>query len=93
MLMRSIVAALDWNSNIDRAYKTSASGEQLFKPKVCWMSQTVFTQNLFQFDRSGKKMTVAPIKEEKNYRFQDEIMNACIKAMEEDSIPVVDVSI
>ena len=47
----------------------------------------------FQFDRSGKKMTVAPIKEEKNYRFQDEIMNACIKAMEEDSIPVVDVSI
>ena len=35
MLMRSIVAALDWNSNIDRAYKVSASGEQLFKPKVC----------------------------------------------------------
>ena len=32
--MRSIVAALDWNANIDRPCKTSATGEQLFKPKV-----------------------------------------------------------
>jgi hypothetical protein len=34
MLMRSILAALDWNMNIDRKFKTSKSGEQLYKSKV-----------------------------------------------------------
>ena len=52
-----------------------------------------YLQNqLFQFDRTGKKMTVAPVKEEKDYRFQDDIIQACIVAMEKDSIPSVEVS-
>ena len=37
-------------------------------------------------------MTVAPVKEEKDYRFQDDIIQACIVAMEKDSIPSVEVS-
>ena len=37
-------------------------------------------------------MTVAPIKEEKDYRFQDDIIQACIVAMENDSVPIVEVS-
>ena len=34
MLMRSILAALDWNFNVRRKYKLSKSGEPLYKSKV-----------------------------------------------------------
>ena len=36
-------------------------------------------------------MTVAPLKEKKDYTFQDDIMMNCIKVMEENAIPDVDV--
>ena len=34
MLMRSILAAIDWNMNLCRKYKVSESGEPLYKSKV-----------------------------------------------------------
>ena len=32
--MRSILAALDWNHNVNRKYRLLESGEQLYKSKV-----------------------------------------------------------
>ena len=37
-------------------------------------------------------MTVAPLKEKKDYSFQDDIIQNCLRCMAENSIPSVDVS-
>ena len=34
MLMRSILAAIDWNENSDRSFKISSTGEPIYKRKV-----------------------------------------------------------
>ena len=34
MLMRSILAAIDWNENCDRLFKISSTGETIYKRKV-----------------------------------------------------------
>ena len=38
-------------------------------------------------------MTVVPVKEEKDMSFKDLIFDACIKSLEDDNIPKVDVSL
>ena len=93
--MRSIVAALDWNHNLKRKYKQSKKGEQLFKSKVIliYTQKEIFQQTDLQIDRAGKKMTVVPVKEEKDMSFKDLIFDACIKSLEDDNIPKVDVSL
>ena len=88
------MAALDWNFNVKRKYKLTKSGDHLYKSKVgIFLKPTRLhkTHLNFQIDRAGKKMTVVPVKEAKDMRFQDLIFTACIKALENDSIPEVDV--
>ena len=36
MLMRSILAAIDWNENCDRLFKISSTGKAIYKRKVEW---------------------------------------------------------
>jgi hypothetical protein len=46
---------------------------------------------LIQIDRAGRKMTVVPVREEKDKSFQNCIVKNCLEFMEEDKIPEVDV--
>ena len=97
--------------NIDRKFKTSKPGEQLYKSKVGYLSGkysltilgfalvNIYHKNmsneddLIQIDRVGRKMTVVPVREEKDKSFQDCIVKNCLEFMEEDKIPEVDVSL
>ena len=90
--MRSILAAIDWNENSDRAYKISDNGEPIYKRKVNCCQFFSWHSNNLQIDRAGKKLTVVAVKEAKDLSYQDEIVETCIKFMDEDIIPDVDVS-
>ena len=90
--MRSVLAAIDWNKNSDRHYKVTDTGEPIFKRKVYDRDQNFNHKSNIQIDRAGKKLTVVAVKEDKDQSFQDEIIKACLKFMNEDTIPDVDVS-
>ena len=90
--MRSVLAAIDWNKNSDRPYKISDNGEPIYKRKVNSYNFFSWQNDILQIDRAGKKLTVVAVKEGKDLSFQDEIIEACLKFMEEDTIPDVDVS-
>ena len=71
MFVRTCVAAIDWNHNADRPQKKDANGNLLYRIKK---------------DRFGKN-SIAPVKVEKEYRWQNNIFDACVKAISSDNIP------
>lgn len=72
MLLRSCVAALDFNFNVNRGTKVSTDGNQMYKMKI---------------DRTGGKMTIVYQKVKKDYSFQDNILELCIDSLEKKRIP------
>lgn len=71
MFVRTCVAAIDWNHNADRPQKKDANGNLLYRIKK---------------DRFGKN-SIAPVKVEKDYQWQNDIFDACVKAISSDNIP------
>ena len=71
MVMRMCLAALDWNSNLNRAQKLSKVGQPVYRVKV---------------DRSGKK-AVAPVLVKKSYQWQTDLFNRMVEGVRMDQIP------
>ena len=71
MYIRTCIAALDWNSNTERAQKVNSKGELMYRIKV---------------NRFGIR-TVVPVKVEKSYHWQDSIFQSCVSAFEAEDIP------
>ena len=46
-----------------------------------------------KLNRAGKVLTVVPVKVDKDMSFKDIIVDSCIKFMEDDNIPDVDVGL
>ena len=88
MLMRSCLAAIDFNENIHRPQKTSASGEGLFKEKVLSVKSTVtsFSVTCTKVDRTGRNRTVVPVRMEKNHNWQTTILEQCIEGLRSGQI-------
>jgi len=72
MLIRSALAALDFNANIQRKTKMSEDGKPLYKMKV---------------DRTGTKVTVVLQKVRKDYSFQKNILDLCVECLEAGVVP------
>ena len=71
MFVRTCVAAIDWNSNADRPQKRDAKGNLLYRIKK---------------DRFGKK-SIAPVKVEKDFKWQEELSDSCVEAIATGNIP------
>ena len=74
MVMRMCLAALDWNSNLNRAQKLSKVGQPVYRVKV---------------DRSGKK-AVAPVLVKKSYQWQTDLFSRMVdwwRVLRTDQIP------
>lgn len=89
--MYSIVAALDWNYNVNRPGKISKDGKQLYKSKVMILPVILKSSCTKQVNRDGKKTTVVQVKIAKNYEYQDLIFDECLRCLENDTIPEVKV--
>ena len=71
MVMRMCLAALDWNSNVNRDQKLSQVGQPVYRVKV---------------DRSGKS-SVAPVLVKKSYQWQNDLFNRMVEGLRTDQIP------
>ena len=72
MLIRSCLAAIDFNESVDRPQKTSAEGKELFREKV---------------DRSGQNRTMVPVRVEKDGSWKVSIMEKCVECLRTELIP------
>ena len=72
MLIRSCLAAIDFNESVDRPQKTSTEGKELFREKV---------------DRSGHNRTMVPVRVEKNESWKVSIMEKCVECLRTELIP------
>jgi len=75
MHIKSCVAAIDFNWNVDRPLKVNEAGNLMYRKKV---------------DRGGTVCRAIPVRVDKSDTWQDKIMEACLEALENDSIPVVE---
>ena len=71
MLTRTCLAALDWNSNVGRAQRVSATGKLQYRIMV---------------DRFGTR-SVVPVKVEKSYQWQTDIFEKCVEGVKTGIIP------
>ena len=97
MLVRSALAAIDYNENIHREIKLDATGEPRYKMKVRVHNKTqVMFQTIFcmlQVDRSGTKVVMVPQKEKKDYTFLTNIFDLCFECLDKGVIPAPEVLI
>ena len=101
MLIRSCVAALDFNYNVNRGTKVSADGNLMYKMKVFFFFRIFPQHNLFfgvecsfisyifslQIDRTGSRMSIVYQKVKKDYSFQQNILELCVDSLERRRIP------
>ena len=72
MLIRNVLAVLDFNYNVDREYKKDKNGDFLYKTKV---------------DRAGTSASVVRQKVKKDYSFRKNIRDLCATCIEQNVIP------
>jgi len=72
MLIRTCLAVLDFNNNINRKAKTTEDGRTRYKMKV---------------DRTGTKVTVVEQKESKDYSYQENILELILECLERGVVP------
>ena len=72
MLIRSCLAAIDFNESVNRPQKTSTEGKELFREKV---------------DRSGHNRTMVPVRVEKDESWKVYIMEMCVESLRSETIP------
>ena len=72
MLIRSCLAAIDFNESVDRPQKTSGEGKSLYREKV---------------DRSGHNRTVVPVRVPKDMGWKISILDKCVECLKTDQIP------
>ena len=71
MIMRTSLAGLDWNYNVNRVQKLSESGVPVYRIKV---------------DRSGNR-SVVPVKVKKSYQWQTDLFDCCVEGLRTGQIP------
>ena len=72
MLIRNTIAVLDYNHNVERKSKIDKDGKTLFKMKV---------------DRALKNVTVVEQKKQKDFSFQQNILDLCLNCLEKEEVP------
>ena len=102
MLIRSCVAALDFNFNVNRGTKVSADGNRMYKMKVFYFFRIHYQYHLIffggeynfishifslQIDRTGSRMSIVYQKVKKDYSFQQNILELCVDSLERRRIP------
>ena len=89
MLMRSTVAAIDFNYNIGRKSKIGPDGKPRLRTKVIFfvLALHYYALNNLQVDRTGTKATVVEQKESKDYSFMTEILDLCVACIETGQVP------
>ena len=94
MLIRSSLAAIDFNANIKRKTKVSADGKPRYKMKVgCLIiSNNVLMIIVLKVDRTGSKVTIVEQKEPKDYSFMTNIFDLCVECLEMGVVPNPEVS-
>ena len=93
MLIRSALAAIDFNANINRKTKVSADGKPRYKMKVgCLIFDKLLTIIVLKVDRTGSKVTIVEQKEPKDYSFMTNIFDLCVECLEMGVVPNPEVS-
>ena len=82
MLIRNILAVIDYNSNINRPQKVSKDGQGLFKKKVLFEWKSLMSHCWSQVDRTGTKATVVEQKVDKDRRYQENIWDLCVQCLD-----------
>ena len=72
MLIRSCLAAIDFNESVNRPQKTSVEGKDLFREKV---------------DRSGQNRTVVAVRVPKDTSWKISILDRCVECLSTGQIP------
>ena len=93
MLIRSALAAIDFNANIRRKCKVSADGKPRYKMKVsCLIIAMVLMIIMRKVDRTGSKVTIVEQKVPKDYSFMRNIFDLCVECLEMGVVPNPEVS-
>ena len=93
MLIRSALAAIDFNANIKRKCKVSADGKPRYKMKVsCLIIAMVLMIIMRKVDRTGSKVTIVEQKVPKDTSFMKNIFDLCVECLEIGVVPNPEVS-
>ena len=107
MLVRSAIAAIDFNANLNRKPKMTADGRRRYKMKVSYKRNLRFNYifhsslihhffdcvilSICQVDRTGSKVTIVEQMEDKNYAFMTNIFDLCVDCLEKEDVPCPEV--